>query len=259
MLKRWKLTIEYNGTDYYGWQKQEPAFPTIQDEIQKAIYKFCQTDVVLHVAGRTDAGVHAYGQIAHFDLNYGDRPLTGLELSKAINAHLAPRPIVILNAEETTDAFHARHIAKNKLYEYRVINRPARLSLDHGLAWHIRRPLDVAAMHEAAQVLLGHHDFTSFRDAQCQAASPIKTLDRVDVTTSDYDSFGGKDIRFQVEAKSFLHHQVRNIVGSLTMVGEGKWTAKDLRTVLEAKDRTKAGITAPAAGLFMIRVDYADV
>lgn len=255
-MTRWKITIEYQGTNYAGWQRQEDV-PSIQQAIEDALHKFCQQDIRLHVAGRTDAGVHACGQVAHFDLDYGDRSLDGYDLAKAINAHLRPQPISILKAEAVDAEFHARYHAVNKLYRYRIVNRPGFLTFDQNGAWLFKRPLDHAAMHEAAQRLLGHHDFTTFRDSQCQAKSPDKTLDRLDVTAQDYDGCGGREIIIEAEGRSFLHHQVRNMVGTLMLVGEGKWSADDVETALKATDRTKGGPTAPADGLYLMRVDYA--
>lgn len=248
-MTRWKLTIEYHGEDYSGWQYQDHA-PSVQGKIEQAIKSFCQQDIRIYVAGRTDAGVHAKGQVAHFELDYGDRSLSAYELAKAINAHLRKERIAILKAEEVDEKFHARFSATNKLYIYKIINRLAPPALERGLAWHVHRPLNAEAMHEAAQVLLGHHDFTTFRDSQCQAKTPMKTLDRLDVIRND------DVISFEVEGRSFLHHQVRNMVGTLALVGEGKWTAADLKAALEAKDRTKGGITAPAEGLYLVRIDY---
>lgn len=253
---RWKLTIEYDGTNFCGWQRQEDGIPSVQQAVEDAIYGFCQQRLTIHVAGRTDAGVHAWGQVAHFDLDYGDRPLTGFDLAKALNAHLKSKPVSIVHAEPVAAGFHARFSAVNKLYRYRIISRPAALAIDAARAWHCRKPLDAAAMHDAAQVLCGHHDFTTFRDAQCQAKSPEKTLDRLDVTARAYDGSGGVEIQIEAEGRSFLHHQVRNMVGSLALVGEGKWTKSDLRAALEARDRAKGGQTAPAAGLCLVRVDY---
>jgi len=187
MQKRWKITIEYNGTNYRGWQKQTDDVPTIQQSIESAIHKFCGQNITIMTAGRTDAGVHAHGQVAHFDLDYGDRPLNGGDLSKAINAHLSPEPIAIIHAEEVDDEFHARFGAINKLYRYRMVTRPSPPIHDLHYVWHHKRALDVDAMREGAKYLLGNHDFTSFRDAECQAKSPVRTLDRVDFTTNDYD------------------------------------------------------------------------
>lgn len=255
-VRRWKLTIEYNGENYSGWQRQEDGTPTIQSTIEDAFYKFCQQDVRLHVAGRTDAGVHAMGQIAHCDLDYGDRPISGIDLAKALNAHLRPAPITILNAEPVGEDFHARFSAKNKLYRYRFLCRVAPPALEQGRFWHIKKRLDVRTMQEGANHLLGEHDFTSFRDSQCQAKSPIKTLDRLDITAIDYDTQSGIEVRMEAEGRSFLHHQLRNIAGTLKLVGEGKWQPQDVKSALEARDRAKAGPTAPAGGLVLVKIDY---
>lgn len=254
-LKRWKLTMEYKGTDYSGWQRQNNA-PSIQQHIENALYKFCQKNIRLHAAGRTDAGVHAKGQIAHFDLDYGDRPLTGYDLAKAINAHLREQAITITKAEAVAPDFHARFQATNKRYLYRIICRSAPPALDQDYTWHFKRPLNVPSMQDAAQMLLGHHDFTTFRATECQSKSPVKTLDRLDVEEHIYDEHGGKEIRIYAEARSFLHHQVRNMVGTLCLVGEGKWAAQDVKDALEAKDRTKGGPTAPPEGLYLEQVFY---
>ncbi|PZQ49151.1 MAG: tRNA pseudouridine(38-40) synthase TruA [Micavibrio aeruginosavorus] len=248
-MTRWKLTIEYDGSPYCGWQRQDGQ-PSVQQCIEEAIFKFCQQDIRIHAAGRTDTGVHGLGQVAHFDLDYGDRALSGHDLAKAINAHLRPEKIAILKAEETDPEFHARFDAVNKLYRYNIINRNAPLTVDHGLAWQVWKNLDANAMHDAAQVLLGQHDFTTFRDSECQAKSPVRTLDRIEVKRD------GDLISMEVEARSFLHHQVRNTIGTLVLVGEGKWTCEDFKKALEAKDRTKGGMTAPPDGLYLVRIDY---
>ena len=255
-VTRYRFTIEYKGTDYFGWQKQ-PDLPTIQGAIEDAIHAFSDQKIELTVAGRTDAGVHARGQVAHADFAPFNKPMEPFEIVKAINAHLRPAPIAILDAEIVAADFNARFAAKNKLYTYRIINRQAFLTLDKGLAWHILRPLDAFAMEDAAQVLLGEHDFTTFRDSECQAKNPIRTLDRINVQAFATTE-GTQEILIEVEAMSFLHHMVRNIVGSLVMVGEGKWSSEDLRTALEAKDRTAGGPTAPADGLYLVRIDYQD-
>jgi tRNA pseudouridine38-40 synthase len=254
-MTRWKITIEYLGTGYAGWQRQEEA-PSVQQAIEVALFGFCQQDIRLHVAGRTDAGVHAFGQVAHFDLDYGARPLEGYDLCKAINAHLRPQPISVISAEPASENFHARFNAINKHYTYRIINRPAFPAIEKKRVWHVKKPLDTAAMAEAAKYLLGHHDFSTFRDSQCQAKSPEKTLDRLDIEAKGYDSCAGTEILFHFEARSFLHRQVRNMVGTLSLVGEGKWSAEDVLYALEAGDRTKGGPTAPADGLYLMRVDY---
>jgi tRNA pseudouridine38-40 synthase len=256
MTTRWKLTIEYDGSDYSGWQRQDGDIRSIQQSIEEAIFGFSGQDVRLTVAGRTDAGVHGRGQVAHVDLEDFTKPMDGFEVAKAINAFLRPQPISVYHAEIVDDEFHARFDAKNKLYVYRVINRGGLLALDKNRAWHVKRPLDVEAMREAARHLLGHHDFSTFRASECQAKSPMRTLDRLDIIEKQYDDAGGREIIFELEAMSFLHHQVRNFVGTLSLVGEGKWTPDDMKAALEAKDRTKGGPTAPADGLYLVRIDY---
>lgn len=256
MQQRWKLTIEYCGAPYAGWQRQEPPIRSVQAAVEAAIKGFCQQDITVYVAGRTDAGVHAAGQVAHFDLDYGDRPLNGRDLAMALNAHLRGEDVAVLDAVPVHDDFHARFSATNKVYRYRILCRTAPAVLERGRLWVLRRMLDACAMHEAAQRLLGTHDFTTFRDAQCQAKGPVKSLDRLDVTQHAYDAHGGVEIRIEAEARSFLHHQVRNMVGTLALVGEGKWTADDVTRALQARDRKKGGITAPAEGLYLMRVDY---
>ncbi|MEM7651146.1 MAG: tRNA pseudouridine(38-40) synthase TruA [Pseudomonadota bacterium] len=255
-MTRYKLTIEYQGTNYCGWQRQKEDAPTIQGEIEKAIKAFSGQDVTIQCAGRTDAGVHAWGQVAHVDFEEFSKPMEPFEITKAINAHLRPQPISIINTEVADDEFHARYGAKNKLYVYRILNRQSMPAIEAAHVWHIRRPLDAKAMHVAAQILLGQHDFSTFRDSECQAKNPVRTLDRLDVIAKPYDYFGGVEINIEAEAMSFLHHMVRNIVGTLTLVGEGKWSEQDLKAALEAKDRTKGGPTAPADGLYLKRILY---
>lgn len=248
-MTRWKLTIEYHGAPYCGWQRQNGQ-PSVQEEVEKAIAKFCQQDVRVHAAGRTDTGVHATGQIAHFDLDYGTRPLTGFDVAKAINAYLRPQPIAILKAEEAGDDFHARFNATNKLYRYRILNRVAPIAIDQGFAWHVWKPLDVPLMNKVAQNLLGTHDFTTFRDSECQAKSPVRSISRIELVRKNDEVF------MEVEGRSFLHHQVRNMIGTLVMVGEGKWNEDDFMKAFHARDRTKGGKTAPADGLTLVRIDY---
>ncbi len=254
---RYKLTIEYRGSDYAGWQRQ-PDHPSIQQAVEEAIHGFCQQDVGLTVAGRTDAGVHALAQVAHVDLDSFSKPMKTSEITKAINAHLLPQPISIVHTEIVADDFHARFQAVNKLYRYRIVNRYAFLALDQGFAWQFKRRLDAAAMHKAAQLFVGHHDFTTFRASECQAKSPERTLGRLDVAAREYDSHGGQEIIIEAEGQSFLHHMVRNMVGTLTLVGEGKWGVEDVRTALEARDRAAGGPTAPPEGLYLVRIDYPD-
>lgn len=257
-MTRWKLTMEYDGRPYAGFQIQK-KIATVQGELQRAIKNFCQQDIAVVGAGRTDAGVHAMAQVAHFDLEYknadgSDRQMSERDMAKAINAHLMPQPIVILKAEIMNEDFHARFGAKDKLYRYKIINRPHPLALDQGLAWWCKTKLDIDAMREAATYFLGKHDFTSFRDTECQSKSPVRSVDSIDIETRDILS--GKEIIFDVRGKSFLHHQVRNMVGTLTLVGEGKWKPEDIQTALDAKDRQAGGPTAPSDGLYLVSIDY---
>lgn len=255
-LQRWKITLEYEGSAYCGWQIQEEQHPTIQQSVQKALFRFCQQDIRVQGASRTDAGVHAKSQIAHFDLDYGTREISETELQKALNAHLCPEPISVLNAEKVAPDFHARFGAKHKRYEYRIVTRHSNLTLDKGKVWHLRKNLDVERMQKAAQYLLGEHDFSTFRDSACQANSPIRSVDFISVEEMAYDNFGAKEVTIAVEAQAFLHHQVRNFVGTLKCVGEGKWQPEDVLHAREAKDRTKGGPTAPADGLYLVSIQY---
>jgi|TARA_R110002126_G_scaffold3263_1_gene18531 tRNA pseudouridine38-40 synthase len=256
MTKRWKITIEYDGAAFCGWQVQDLEQPSIQGLIEGAIKAFCQKDVRVHVAGRTDAGVHAFGQIAHFDLAFAEREYNGFELTKALNAHLRGHAISIIHAEVVADDFHARFAAKNKLYIYRIVARNPALTVDAGRAWHIFRKLDPDAMQNACDVLIGRHDFTTFRARDCQANSPIRQIDKLHIECRDYDRCGGLDIRINVEGPAFLRHMIRNISGSLAYVGLGKWSRHDLKNALEAKTRAHGGPTAPPHGLYLARVDY---
>jgi tRNA pseudouridine38-40 synthase len=246
-MHRYKLLLEYDGGPFCGWQLQENG-PSVQGALEAAIFAFCGEQVRLQVAGRTDAGVHAEGQVAHADLS---RKVSAETLRDAVNAHLRPAPIAVLAAEEMGEDFHARFSAIARHYRYRILNRRAPPAMDRGRVWHIMNPLDVEAMHEAAQVLLGRHDFTTFRAAECQAKSPEKNLDRLDVARF------GEEVVITASARSFLHHQVRSMAGSLNMVGLGKWSARDLKSALDARDRTRCGPVAPAEGLTLVRVDYA--
>ncbi len=254
---RWKLLVEYDGSDYAGWQKQDGE-PTIQASLEAAIKLFCGQDLTVHGAGRTDSGVHAFGQIAHVDLDYGGRALTGHDFAKAINAHLKDQRIAVLHAAPAEEGFHARFTAKNKLYHYRIIQRSSRPALERGYAWHLRKPLDLEAMRRAIVHFIGYHDFTTFRDSRCQAKSPMRSINRAEIHATTSNNYGGTEYVFEFEGKSFLHHQVRNMVGTLSLVGLGKWAPDDVKTALEAKDRTKGGPTAPAEGLYMVRVDYGE-
>ena len=245
-MTRYRLTIEYDGRPFVGWQRQTNG-PSVQQAVEEAIHAFCGETVRVQCAGRTDAGVHALGQVAHVDL---EREAPADKLRDAVNYHLKPQPVAVLEAVVAPPEFNARTSAIGRAYRYRIVNRRAPLALDTGRAWHVIRPLDAAAMHEAARELVGHHDFTSFRASECQAKSPVKTLDRLDVIRM------GEEIEIAAEARSFLHHQVRNMVGTLKLVGEGKWRAADVARALEARDRSAAGPTAPADGLYLVAVRY---
>ncbi len=245
-MTRFRLLVEYDGTGFVGWQRQDNG-PSIQQAIEDAVFAFSSERVTLAAAGRTDAGVHALGQVVHLDLA---RETSADTLRDAVNFHLKPQPIAILAAEAVSDDFHARFSATGRRYLYRIVNRRAPLAIDRNRAWQVQVPLDAGAMHEAAQGLIGNHDFTSFRSSICQAASPVKTLDRLDVERDR------EEIRIHAAARSFLHHQVRNMVGTLKLVGEGRWRVQDVGAALEARSRSAAGPTAPAEGLFLAEVRY---
>ena len=245
-MARWKLTIEYHGGTFVGWQRQDNGL-SVQQSIEEAIEKFSGEFARLHCAGRTDAGVHALGQVAHFDL---EKNVDGDVVRDAINAYLCPLPIAILTAEKMPDEFHARLQAKRRHYRYRILNRRAPEAIETGLVWHVVKPLDAGAMHEAAQCLIGRHDFSSFRAAQCQAKSPEKSIEEISVMRS------GDEVVLSVVAPSFLHHQIRNIIGTLKYVGDGKWDAADVKATLEAKNRAAGGPTAPPMGLYFVKVEY---
>lgn len=245
-MPRYKLTIEYDGTPFVGWQQQAGQL-SVQEALETAIRGFSGETVRTQTAGRTDAGVHALGQVAHFDLEKDWDPF---RVSEALNYHLRPHPIAILSCEKVGEDFEARFSALSRHYEYRILNRRARPALDVNQVWHVAVPLDAAAMHEAAQTILGLHDFTTFRAAECQANSPIRTLDKLDVTRE------GDMVVLRVSARSFLHHQVRSLTGSLKLVGEGKWPISGLRDALDARDRSRCGAMAPASGLYLVKIDY---
>lgn len=247
-MPRFKLTIEYDGTGLAGWQKQKDAV-SVQSLLEAACEKLTGTYQEITGAGRTDAGVHALAQVAHVDIV---RDLDSYNIMHGINFHLQPltSQIVVLAAEPVNDDFHARFSATARSYRYHIINRSARLALEQNRAWHIPEALDAKAMHEAAQTLLGQHDFTTFRSTMCQSKSPLKTLDKLDVVRA------GEDIFIETKARSFLHNQVRNMVGSLRLIGNGKWSRQDLRKALEAKDRKMGGETAPPQGLSLVGVSY---
>ena len=245
-MTRYKLTLEYDGRGFVGWQRQDNG-PSVQAALEAAVKRFCGEAVTAHAAGRTDAGVHALAQVAHIDLEKE----TGADtLRDALNFHLKPAAVAVLAAEAVADDFHARFSATERAYRYRIVNRRAPLALDRGRAWFVPVPLDAGAMHEAARALLGKHDFTSFRAGGCQAKSPVKTLDALEVSRD------GDEIRIEARARSFLHHQVRNMAGSLRLAGEGKWSRADMERALAARDRRAAGPTAPADGLYLIGVRY---
>jgi tRNA pseudouridine38-40 synthase len=245
-MPRYKLTIEYDGAPFCGWQLQENA-PSVQGALEGAVEAMCGEKVRVHGAGRTDAGVHALGQVAHCDIA---KPFKADRLRDGLNAHLRPSPIAVLKAEIVPDAFEARFSAKRRQYLYRIKNTRANLALEIGRVWRVPRRLNVEAMHEAAQRLVGKHDFTTFRDAECQAKSPLKTLDQLDVTRQ------GDAIDIVTSARSFLHSQVRSMVGSLVWVGEGRWSADDLAAALAARNRAACGPVAPPEGLYLVRVEY---
>ena len=245
-MPRYKIIVEYDGAPFSGWQYQENS-PSVQRAIMTAIEAFSGEKVMVQGAGRTDAGVHALGQVAHFDLA-SERDIDTVR--DAINAHLRPLPVAILSAEKVPGGFDARRSAVRRHYLYRIANRRPDLAIERGRAWRIPRRLDAEAMHAAAQRLVGKHDFTTFRSTECQAKSPEKTLDRLDVSRA------GDEIHISAVARSFLHNQVRSMVGSLVPVGDGKWQAADLARALEARDRAACGPVAPPDGLYLVKVDY---
>ena len=245
-MPRFKLTLEYDGAPFVGWQRQENG-PSVQAALEEALFKLTAERARAHGAGRTDAGVHATGQVAHVDL---ERDWASFRLGEGLNAHLVPQLIAVLRVERVGADFDARHSARARHYLYRIVNRRAPLALDRGRAWRVKPRLDAEAMHAAARALLGRHDFTTFRHAECQAASPIRTLDKLDVKRE------GDEIIFEVAALSFLHRQVRSMVGSLVEVGAGRWSSADLEAALAAADRGRCGQVAPACGLYLAQVDY---
>jgi len=245
-MPRYKLTIEYDGTPFRGWQVQNDDL-TVQGALQAAAKALSSEDVIVYGAGRTDAGVHALGQVAHLDLTKSFR---ADQVRDGLNAHLRPHPIGVLAVEIVDNSFEARFSAIKRHYRYRIINRRADLAIDLGRAWRVPKPLDTGEMHRAAQCLVGKHDFTTFRAVECQAKSPEKTLDTLDVARD------GDNVTVTTSARSFLHHQVRSMVGSLVWVGEGRWSADDLKAALEARDRAACGIVAPPDGLYLVRVEY---
>ena len=245
-MPRYRLLIEYDGSPFCGWQRQAGQ-PSVQQALEEAIARFSGETVVTQAAGRTDTGVHALGQVAHFDLSKEWDPF---RIGEALNFHLKPDPVAILSVGQVDESFEARFSAKGRHYEYRILNRRARPALERKHVWHVVHDLDAEAMHEAAQTALGLHDFTTFRAAECQAKSPVKTLDRLDVRRA------GDEVVVTASARSFLHHQVRSLVGSLKLVGEGKWRVADFKSALDAAERARCGPLAPPDGLYLTRVDY---
>jgi tRNA pseudouridine38-40 synthase len=245
-MPRYKLTIEYDGTPFAGWQRQANG-RSVQEAIEDAIATFSGEQVTIGGAGRTDAGVHALAQIAHLDLA---KEWPADTVLNALNFHLQPEPIAVLAAEPVADGFDARFSAKARHYLYRIINRRPPLTIDAGRAWRVKAPLDAEAMDAAAQLLIGNHDFTTFRNAACQARTPVKTLDRLGVRRQN------QEIVIEASARSFLHSQVRSIAGCLRLVGDGRWSADDLSGALAARDRKACGPVAPAEGLYLLKVDY---
>ncbi len=245
-MPRYRVTLEYDGGPFAGWQRQENG-PSVQGALEEAIFKLSGERVTVTGAGRTDAGVHAYGQVAHLDL---EKEFAPGKVRDALNYHLKPAPIAVLSADIVAAEFHARFSAAARHYLYRILCRRAPPVLDRGRVWHIMRQLDASAMEAAAQYLVGQHDFTTFRSSECQAKSPVKTLDKIEVRPA------AGEIHIECKARSFLHNQVRSMVGSLKLVGEGKWRPEDLQGALNAKDRAACGPVALPEGLYLVRVDY---
>ena len=245
-MPRFAFTVEFDGRPFMGWQRQAHG-PSVQQTIEDAIAAVTGETTVIHAAGRTDAGVHGLAMRAHADIA---KDITPFRLMEAINARMRPAPVAILACETAADDWHARFSCVGRSYVYRIANRRAPLTVDAGLVWRVIQPLDADAMHAAAQHLVGSHDFTTFRSAHCQAHSPVKTLGRLDVERQ------GDRIAIHAAARSFLHHQVRSMVGCLAMVGMGRWTANDLRDALEAKDRAALGLNAPPDGLYFVSATY---
>ena len=245
-MPRYKLTIEYDGTPFAGWQRQK-THPSVQQVLEEAIARMSGDIVTLQAAGRTDAGVHARGQVAHVDLSKEWDPL---RVREALNYHLRPHTVGIIAAEAVDDSFEARFSAIGRHYEYRILNRRSPPVLERNHVWHVAKPLDADIMGRAASMILGLHDFTTFRSSECQAKSPMRTLDVLDVERQ------GDHIVVRASARSFLHHQVRSMVGCLKLVGEGKWTPADFRAALDARDRSRCRAMAPSAGLYLMTVDY---
>ena len=245
-MPRYKLTVEYDGRGLVGWQRQAKGL-SVQEIFETAVERFCGKRLTVHGAGRTDAGVHALAQVAHVDLPREKPPEV---IRNALNQHVKPNAVAILAVERVAESFDARRSARGRVYRYRILNRRPPAALERGRVWHVGPALDIAAMQAASRVLVGKHDFTTFRDTLCQAKSPVKTLDALDVTRT------GEEIGIDTRARSFLHHQVRNMVGTLKLVGAGKWEPADVKRALDARDRRAGGPTAPADGLYLVAVIY---
>ncbi|MBI3453627.1 MAG: tRNA pseudouridine(38-40) synthase TruA [Rhodospirillales bacterium] len=245
-MPRYRLVLEYGGTPFVGWQRQDNG-PSVQAALEEAIFRFCQERVTVTASGRTDAGVHALGQVVHFDLA---KEPPAERVREALNYHLQPDPVAVLVADVASPEFHARLSATSRAYLYRILNRRPPPTVERNRVWHVQAPLDAEAMHHAAQALVGHHDFTTFRASLCQAKSAEKTLDRLDISRA------GEEIHVNARARSFLHHQVRNMVGTLRLAGEGKWNRADVENALAARNRSRGGPTAPPDGLYLVEVRY---
>lgn len=245
-MTRWRLTIEYDGGPFMGWQRQDHG-PSVQQALEEALHRMTGELVTIHSAGRTDAGVHALAMSAHAEI---EKSLTEQRLREGLNALVRPDPVSVLAAERAPDDWHARFSCIGRRYLYRILNRRPPPALDRGRVWHIAVPLDAEAMAAAAAILVGRHDFTTFRSAHCQAESPVKTLDRLDVSRE------GDETRVEAAARSFLHHQVRSMVGCLALVGRGQWSADDMKAALDARDRSALGFNAPPQGLYFVEALY---
>jgi tRNA pseudouridine38-40 synthase len=245
-MTRWRLTVEFDGGPFMGWQRQDHG-PSVQQAIEEAITAMTGEEARIHCAGRTDAGVHGLAMTAHVDIA---KPLTAFRLAEGINGLIRPNPVSILDVQEVDDEFHARFSCVGRRYLYRILNRRAPPALDRGKVWHVAKPLAVDAMHDGAQHLVGHHDFTTFRSVNCQSDSPVKTLDSLTVERI------GDEVHVRAAARSFLHHQVRSMVGSLVQVGLGRWTPGDVKNALDARDRAALGLNAPPEGLYFVEALY---
>jgi tRNA pseudouridine38-40 synthase len=250
-MPRYALQIDYHGGPFAGWQRQAGGLPSVQGAVETALARLEPGPHTVAAAGRTDAGVHATAQVAHLDLT---RDWDPFRLSEALNAHLRPDPVAVTACARVSDDFHARFSATGRRYTFRLVARRAPVTHDKGLVWQVLNRLDTAAMRAGAALLIGSHDFTTFRSTLCQAKSPVKTLDRIDITEHPYP--GGIEYRFDLAARSFLHNQVRSIVGTLERVGAGAWAPADVRTALEAKDRAACGPVCPPQGLYLVGVSY---